>query len=456
MRQAFKTCRAVKREGILAHTKYWNPEIETMAPDKLQALQNGLLQEQCRWVYGNSEFYRERFDAARIKPDDIKSVSDLRRLPIMDKDDYIREQAATPPFGRMLCVPENDLVRYWTTSGSTGKPRVFGTNLTDYEDYLESAARVLWTAGVRPGWKVAVPFSHGHWIGLWGVFDATWLRVGAQIIPLGGYDSEYRIKRMAEAGVNAICATPTYASYLSEVGRNCGIDVKKIGVKAILTAGEPASPSTRRLIEETWAAPTFDFYGNTENLSYLGVDCEEKSGFHFWQDRTVVEVVDQNGDPVADGREGELVFTNLSARSMPAIRMKIADVTQIDRSPCPCGRTHLRVQYILGRREDVLKIRGVNVYPRVIEDEVRGTPGLGSEYRIVFRRRSGLDVLVLQVEPLEPANADSIAADICRRVRDKCGLGAEIESLKHGTLPKSEVKAKRVFDERGVNEFARI
>lgn len=435
--------------------KYWNPEIETMAPDRLEALQNELLRKQCEWVYVNSDFYRERFDAAKVKPGDIKTVSDLRRLPVMDKDDYIREQAIKPPYGRMMCVPEGDLVRYWTTSGSTGKPRVFGTNLADYEDYLESAARVLWTAGVRPGWKVAVPFSHGHWIGLWGVFDATWLRVGAQIVPLGGYDTEYRIKRMADAGVNAICATPTYASYLSEVGRSCGIDVKKIGVKAILTAGEPASPSTRRLIEETWGAPTFDFYGNTENLSYLGVDCEEKSGFHFWQDRTVVEVIDQDGEPVPDGKEGELVFTNLSARSMPAIRLRIADVTQIDRAPCPCGRTHLRVNYILGRREDVLKIRGVNVYPRVVENEVRGTPGIGSEYRIVFRRRNGLDVLVLQIEPLGEVDGPALAENIRRKIKIVCGVSSEIELLKHGTLPRSEVKAKRVFDERGIQEFAR-
>lgn len=435
--------------------KYWNPEIETMAPDNLQTLQNKLLRDQCAWVYAHSDFYRERFDAAGVKPNDITTVSDLRRLPIMDKDDYIREQTAKPPYGRMLCVPESDLVRYWTTSGSTGKPRVFATNLSDYEDYLESAARVLWTAGVRPGWKVAVPFSHGHWIGLWGVFDATWLRVGAQIVPLGGYDTEYRIKRMAEAGVNAICATPTYASYLSEVGRSCGIDVKAIGVKAILTAGEPASPSTRRLIEETWGAPTFDFYGNTENLSYLGVDCEEKSGFHFWQDRTVVEVIDQNGDSVTDGKEGELVFTNLSARSMPAIRLKIADVTQIDRAPCPCGRTHLRVQYILGRREDVMKIRGVNVYPRVIENEVRGTPGIGSEYRIVFRRQDGLDVLILQIEPLGEVDAQVLSDDICCKIKNVCGVSSKIELLKHGTLPRSEVKAKRVFDERGIQEFAR-
>jgi phenylacetate-CoA ligase len=435
--------------------KYWNPEIETMAPDKLQALQNERLQKQCAWVYAKSDFYRERFDAAGVKPADINTVADLRLLPIMDKDDYIREQAIKPPYGRMLCVPESDLVRYWTTSGSTGKPRVFGTNSADYEDYLESAARVLWTAGVRPGWKVAVPFSHGHWIGLWGVFDATWLRVGAQIVPLGGYDTEYRIKRIAEAGVNAICATPTYASYLSEVGRNCGIDVKKIGVKAILTAGEPASPSTRRLIEETWGAPTFDFYGNTENLSYLGVDCEEKSGFHFWQDRTVVEVIDQDGNPVADGKEGELVFTNLSALSMPAIRLRIADVTQIDRTPCPCGRTHLRVHYILGRREDVLKIHGVNVYPRVVENEVRGTSGIGSEYRIVFRRRNGLDVLILQIEPLGDVDGKAIADTVRRKIKHVCGVSSEIELLKHGTLPKSEVKAKRVFDERGVQEFSR-
>jgi phenylacetate-CoA ligase len=355
----------------------------------------------------------------------------------------------------MLCVPEQELVRYWTTSGSTGKPRVFASDLADYEDYLESAARVLWTAGVRPGWKVGVPFSHGHWIGLWGVFDATWLRVGAQVVPLGGYDSEYRIRKMAEVGVSAFCATPTYAVYLSEVARQLGIDVRSIGVKAILTAGEPASPASRARIEDTWGAPTFDFYGNTENMSYLGVDCAAKSGFHFWQDRTVVEVVDPQGNPLPDGEIGEMVFTNLSARSMPAIRVRIGDVTKLDRGECPCGRTSVRVQYVLGRREDVIKIRGINVYPRVVEDEVRSIRALGSEFRIVFRREDGLDTLVVQVEPMPGGDDAAVAAAVRDRVHTAIGLTPLVETKPLGTLPKSELKAKRVFDERGVDEFAR-
>lgn len=428
--------------------RYWNREIETMDPERLQALQDERVREQIAWVYERSSFYRERMDAAGVRPGDIRGARDLVKLPIMEKSDYRREQDAYPPYGRMLCVPRDQLVRYWTTSGSTGKPTVFGTTLDDYLDYLESAARVLWAAGVRPGWKVAVPFSHGHWIGLWGVFDAAWLKVGAQIVPLGGYDSEYRIRRMAEIGVNAFCATPTYAAYLSEVARGLGIEVREIGVRSILTAGEPASPATRAAIEETWGAKTFDFYGNTENLSYLGVDCEEQAGFHFWQDRTVVEVVDPDGRPVPDGEEGDLVFTNLTARSMPAIRLSIGDVTRIDRAPCACGNTHLRVLYILGRREQVIKIRGVNVYPRVVEDIVRAMPALGSEYRLVFRREKGLDSLVLQVEPLPGANPEDVADQLRRRIRDVCGISSVIETLPHGTLPRSEVKAKRVFDER--------
>lgn len=434
---------------------FWDREIETMDPAKLQALQNYRLRTQIEWVYGHSRFYRERMDAAGLTPAAIRGVEDLQKFPFTNKDDYIREQERRPPYGGMLCVPESELVRYWTTSGSTGRPRAFGSTLADYEDYLESAARVLWTAGVRPGWKLAVPFSHGHWIGLWGVFDAAWLRVGAQIIPLGGYDSEYRIRKMAELSVSAFCATPTYAVYLSEVARRLGIDVRSIGVKAVLTAGEPASPSSRAQIEETWGAPTFDFYGNTENLSYLGVDCTEKTGFHFWQDRTVVEVVDPSGNPVPDGEAGELVFTNLTCRSMPAVRLRIGDVTRLDRQPCRCGRTHLRVQYILGRHEDVLKVRGINIYPRVIEDLVRGTQGLGSEYRIVFRRFEGLDRLLIQVEPLPGNEPTAIAHDLRERVRITCGVRAQVETLAHGTLPASEVKAKRVFDERGVDEYAR-
>lgn len=435
--------------------RYWDPESETMAPERLREVQDRKLSKQLAWVYEHSGFHRERMDAAGVKPDDIRGVADLHRLPPMEKADYRREQDEHPPYGRLLCVPEESLARYWTTSGSTGKPTQFGTNADDYLDYLDSAARVLWTAGVRPGWKVAVPFGHGHWIGLWGVFDAAWLKVGAQIVPLGGYDTEYRIKKMAEVGVNAFCATPTYAAYLSEVARGMGIDVRGIGVRAVLTAGEPAAPATRKILEDTWGARTFDFYGNTENLSYLGVDCEEQTGFHFWQDRTVVEVVDEEGQPLPDGEVGELVFTNLTARSMPAIRLRIGDLTSLDHTPCPCGRTHVRVQYVLGRQEQVFKIRGVNIYPRALDDVVRSNPDVGSEYRLVFRRDKGLDKLVIQVEPLEAGQGESIAERIRSQVRDVCGVSAEIELLALGTLPKSEVKAKRVFDERGVDVFAR-
>jgi phenylacetate-CoA ligase len=440
----------------MSDERYWNPEIEAMPSSQLDELQDELLRKQLNWVYEHSGFQRERMQSAGVTPDDIRTVADLRRIPLMDKDDYLTEQLAHPPYGRLLCVPENELVRFWTTSGSTGQPRNFGTTLADYDDYLESAARVLWTAGVRPGSKVAVPFAHGHWIGLWGVFDATWLKVGAQIVPLGGYGSEDRIRKIADFGIDVICATPTYASYLSTVARRLGIDVSTLGIRAILTAGEPAAPATRSVIEEVWNAQTFDFYGNTENLSYLGVDCEEQTGFHFWRDRTVVEIVDPDGRPVPEGEEGELVFTNLSSRSMPAIRLRIADLTRIDSSPCPCGRTHPRVQYILGRREDIVKLRGVNIYPRVVEDIVRATPELGSEYRIVFRRKDEIDSLVLQVEPLvADAQRDPIVADIRGRVKSICGLTPAVEILAPGTLPMSEVKAKRVFDERGIDEFAR-
>jgi phenylacetate-CoA ligase len=427
-----------------------------MPPAQLDELQNRLLRDQIAWVYENSGFQRERIDSAGVKPEDIQTVDDLQRIPLMDKDDYLTEQLAHPSYGRFLCVPEDELVRFWTTSGSTGQPRNFGTTLADYEDYLESAARVLWTAGVRPGSKVAVPFAHGHWIGLWGVFDATWLRVGAQIVPLGGYGSEDRIKKIADFGIDVLCATPTYASYLSTVARRIGIDVSTLGVRAILTAGEPAAPATRRVIEEVWGAKTFDFYGNTENLSYLGVDCEEQTGFHFWRDRTVVEIIDPDGNRVPEGEEGELVFTNLSSRSMPAIRLRIADLTRVATDGCPCGRTHPRVQYILGRREDIVKLRGVNIYPRVVEDVVRATADLGSEYRIVFRRADEIDSLVLQVEPLAAdAEREPIVADIRGRVKSICGVTPEVEVLAPGTLPMSEVKAKRVFDERGIDEFAR-
>jgi phenylacetate-CoA ligase len=436
--------------------KYWKPEIETMPRDALTALQNRLLREQIAYVYEQSPFYRRKFDAEGITPADIQTADDLQHVPFTTKEEYEEEQRRHPPYGGMLCVPQDQLTRYWTTSGTTGRPRVFGTTTDDYLDYLESAARVLWAGGVRPGWKVMVPFAHGHWIGLWGVFDATWYKVGAQIVPVGGYDTKGRILKMAEIGIDAFCGTPTYAAYLSEVAREMGIDVKAIGVKSILMAGEPAADATRRFIEDTWGARTVDFYGNTENLSYHGVDCETQTGFHFWEDRVVAEVIDPvTGKRVEDGAEGELVCTNLTAKSMPAIRFRTHDLTRLTKEPCACGRTHNRIQYILGRRENVVKIRDINIYPRVIEDLVRSTEGLGSEFRIIFERDRGLDYLKLQIEPLEGLN-DSVRKkyeeQIQLKVKTAIGITPRIEVLPHGTLEVSQQKANRVIDKRLAKE----
>jgi phenylacetate-CoA ligase len=220
----------------------------------------------------------------------------------------------------------------------------------------------------------------------------------------------------------------------------------------VLVAGEPSAPATRHIIEETWGARTVDFYGNTENLSYLGVDCPQKNGFHFWQDRVVVEIINpETGERVPEGEEGELVFTNLTVESMPAIRLRIGDLTAISRDSCPCGCTHNRVLYVLGRREHVIKMRGLNVYPRVVEDIVRSTPHIGSEYRVIFERERGLDHLRLQVEPLpgvDEAGRQHIMHGIQERLKMSIGISALIDLLPHGTLPKSEQKAKRIVDHR--------
>ena len=435
-------------------SKYWNEEIETMPREQLLKLQQERLGRQLSYVYKHSPFHRKNFDEAGVKPSDIRTIDDIEKLPFTDKYKYAASQNEHPPYGGMLCVSPDKLVRYWTTTGTTMKPRVFGMSAKDYDSYLETAARVLWTAGVRPGWKVAALFPHGYWMGLWGCFDAAWLKVGAQIVPMGGYSTEYRIGKIAEIGIHCLVGTPTYAAYLSEVAREKGLEPKSMGVKAICIAGEPSSPATRKAIEETWGAKTFDFHGTTENLQYCGVDCEFMNGFHFWEDLLVAEVVDpETGKKLPEGEIGELVYTNLTMEGMPAIRFRSGDVTRIETTPCPCGRTHNRVMYVLGRTEDIVKVKGLNVYPRIIEDIIRSFDEVGTEFRIIFERVKGRDEVKFQIEPL-PRVPKEQHGELVNRIGNKTkeiiGLTPDIETLEFGTLEKSELKAKRVIDRREI------
>jgi phenylacetate-CoA ligase len=435
-------------------SKYWNEEVETMPREKLKQLQEAKLKKQIAYVYNHSPFHRKNFDEAGIKPDDIKTIDDLQKVPLTDKQKYAESQKENPPYGEMLCVSPEKIVRYWTTTGTTMKPRVFGQTLRDYNSYLETAARVLWTAGVRPGWKVGVMFPHGHWVGLWGVFDAAWMKIGAQVIALGGYKSEYRIGKISELGINCLCGTPTYIAYLSEVARENNLDTLSMDVRAACIAGEPSSPATRRMLEDTWGAKTFDFHGTTENMQYTGVDCEYQHGFHLWEDLLVAEIVDpQTGNRLPEGEIGELVYTNLTNQAMPAIRFRSGDLTLIERDVCPCGRTHNRAMYIMGRSENIVKVKGLNVYPRMAEEVLRSFSELGSEFRVVFERVKGLDAVRFQVEPLPRVQKGQYAAlvdKIKRKSKELLGFTPEIELLAFGTLEKSELKAKRVIDRRDI------
>ena len=432
--------------------RYWDPKYEDMAAEELGPVQLKNLRSQVSWVYHHSPFYRRSFDAAGVVPGRVKTLSDIERLPFIDKSDYERSQAGSPPYGEMLCVSQELLTRHWTTSGSTGQPRVVGTTTEDYRDLVESGARVLWAGGVRPGDRVMIPQSHGPLVGLWGVYDAAWSLVGAQAIPVGGVSTQKRAEMVRDMGFSTIVCTPSYAAYLTEVAQQeLSIDTESTAVKSIMIAGEPASPATRDLLETAWGARTVEFFGTTENYSYHGVECEARDGIHFWEDRIVTEIVDpESGAQLPKGEFGELVITNLSSKSMPAIRFRTGDLTAIAKDACKCGSAHNRIQYLQGRLEQVVKIRGLNVYPRVVEDIIRSVPGLGSEYRIILETERHLDGLRLQVEALNTnAEEESRVRDqLLKRVRGVIGIGANIEVLEHGTLPVSEGKGQRIIDKR--------
>ncbi len=432
---------------------YLEPEFETASRADLTALQERKLREQVQHAYAASPFYRRKLDDAGITPARIARLDDLRHLPFTTKDELKQDQADHPLWGTLLAVPVEQCLRVHMTSATTGRPLAFLDTEDDWYGFYHSYARSLHAFGVRRHDMVMAAFSYGPWIGYWSGFYAA-QDLGCLVFPAGGLSTEQRIDALRTYPITVLGCTPSYALFLAEQAARKGIDLaKETRIRITWHTGEPGAsiPATRERIETAFGAKAFDLPGLTE-IAAWGFECEARSGItHVHEDYCYPEVLDEHDRPVAPGERGELVFTSLYRKAMPLLRYRTRDVVQLADRTCPCGRTLVGLEGgVLARLDDMKKVRGIIVYPRRIEELIRGHAGV-DEFQIVFRRVEGLDEIVVRVDPsprLGPEECRGMRQTLEDTLRLGLGIRAGVELTEPGELPRWDHKAKRVKDER--------
>jgi phenylacetate-CoA ligase len=438
------------KDGGRAEVPFFQRELETLARGALRALQLERLRRVLAEVAAANPFYRRKWQAAGVAdPADLRGLADLRRLPFTTKQELLADQEAHPPFGTALTYPLERYTRFHVTSGTTGRPLRWLDTPESWEWWCRCWGFVYRAAGIGPGDRIFFPFSFGPFIGFWAGFDAA-ARVGALAIPGGGQDSALRLRTMREVGATALVCTPSYALRLAQVAREQGHEPAALPVRVTIHAGEPGAsiPATRQRIAQAWGARCFDHYGATE-VGAVGFECTaEAGGVHVNESEFVAEVLDPATGEVADEGDGELVLTNLGRVGSPVIRYRTGDRVRLVTAPCACGRTFARLLGgVLGRVDDMLVVRGVNVFPSAIEELVRRHPEV-DEFRIEVYRRDEMDQLRVLLEIDErrhgPAVRDRIVAAVADGVRQSLGLRVETRAVPAGALPRFELKARRV------------
>jgi phenylacetate-CoA ligase len=445
------------------NSPYWNAELETMDLERReQDVILPKLQAQLAYAYQNSAFYRKKWDAAGIRPEDIRSLTDFESVPLVTKEEIRQDQIDHPPFGSNLCVPVVDLARILGTSGTTGRPTAFAVSEGDMRRIAEAHARIMWGFGVRQDDIVFIGSIFSLYWGSWGALVGT-ERLGAVAFPFGaGVAGQTRraIEWIATVRPTIFYGTPSYSLYIAEQARKLGLDpARDFNFRILFFSGEPGAgvPSTKRRIEETYDAICIDS-GSTGEMSpwMANAECSHRTGMHFWQDIVYAEIVDLSTNKrVPFGEEGVTVYTHLDRTSQPMIRFLAGDVTRWVNDKCPCGRTYPRLPNgIYGRADDMFVVRGENVYPSAIEDVIRAIPGFGDEYRIIITRERTMDELIVQAEParvVESAEALRLKNELEVRLQAR-GLRTVVQLLEPGVLDRTEFKAKRIIDRRDLYE----
>ncbi len=442
---------------------YWNAELETMDPDEReQTVVLPKLRAQMAYAYKESSFYKRKWNEAGIKPEDIRSLEDFESVPIVTKADIRRDQMEKPPFGSNVCVNADEMARVQGTSGTTGMPTAFGISKGDMQRIAEAHARAMWGVGIRQDDTVFMASFFSLYWGSWGTLMGT-ERLGATAFPFGAGvpgQSDRAIEWMEEIKPTVFYGTPSYSLYLAEKAKAKGLDpAKDFNFKLLLFSGEPGAgiPSTRKRIEETYGGICIDS-GSTGEMSpwMTNCECSHRQGMHLWQDIVYAELVTLDTEKrVPYGQEGVTVYTHLERTSQPMIRYLAGDVSLWVNDPCPCGRTYPRLpKGIYGRADDTFVVRGENVTPSAIEDVIRGIDGLGDEFRVVITREKTMDELIVQAEWKEDVNPEEISALKSKLEKESKarGLRTVVQMLEPNSLERTEFKAKRVIDQRGLYE----
>ena len=429
--------------------RYYQPEIETAPREKIVALQNERLAATVRRVYENVPFYRSKMEQASVTPDDIKTIDDLHKLPFSYKQD-LRD---TYPYG-LFAVPLKDVVRLHASSGTTGKQIVVGYTRHDLDVWDECVARALTAAGCTDEDVVHVSYGYGLFTGGLGA-DGGARRLGATTVPVSSGNTQRQVTILKDFGSTILCCTPSYALHIAEVLYASGYTKDDIKLKAGVFGAEPWTNEMRRKIEEMLGLTAYDIYGLTEIIGPgVAFECREQTGMHVNEDHFIVEVIDPDtGEVLPEGTQGELVFTCITKEAFPILRYLTRDIGVITRGKCSCGRTLVKMTKPRGRTDDMLIIRGVNVFPSQIET-VLLEKGYTANYQIVVDRANNFDSIEVQVEISNEIFSDTVrglaerAKELAAALKTLLGVSAKVTLLEPNSIPRSEGKAVRVIDKR--------
>ena len=431
----------------------YNEEFETMPREALESIQLRRLQATVARVFNATPFYRRRFDEAGVAPADIRSLSDLQKLPFTTKAD-LRDNY---PFG-MFAVPMDNVTRIHASSGTTGKPTVVGYTTRDIQTWAELMARSLMAAGTRRDDIVHNAYGYGLFTGGLGVHYGA-EKLGASVIPISGGNTKRQVMIMKDFGPTVLTCTPSYALHLAEVAAEMGVSFRDLKFKAGIFGAEPWSEQMRREIERTLNLKAMDIYGLSEVMGPgVSIECiEAQNGLHVFEDHFIPEIINpQTGAVLPYGTPGELVFTTITKEAFPVIRYRTRDLSVLDPEPCRCGRTIVRMGRIQGRSDDMLIIRGVNVFPSQIESVIMETKHLEPHYQLVVERIGTLDQLTVLVEVNEAMfsdeikNLQSIERELERSIRETLGVATQVKLVEPKGIQRSEGKAVRVIDKRKI------
>ncbi len=447
----------------MVYSEFWNPKNETLPREELQSLQLLKLRRMCEWAYANSPFHQRKFDVAGFKPDQLKTLNDIRRIPFMTREEWMESLIEKPMFGDLLATDPINAIRYHLTSGTSGRtPIRVLDSMKDWDWISEMWCYGLWGFGIRPEDTVYFAFGYGSFIGFWGAHYAC-EKMGALVIPGGAQTSENRIKQIIEMGATTVCSTPTYALHLWQKATEMGINLAKEGnVNKLICSGEPAGsiPAVKRQLEEAWGAKCGDTAGMTELGTIMIFECSHQpGGTHIIEDHFIEEVLDPASDePVGYNELGERVVTSFGRGFLPVIRYRTKDmVMKVPSSTCTCGRTwDLYDGGIRGRWDDMKLIRGTNVYPGAVEAIVREYTAI-DEFQIYVWRKDDLQdeiTINLEIKPGFEAEWPELGEQLAKDLASAHeGLRFTIQRMDHGYLPRFELKARRLVDARPVAQY---